>query len=161
RRPGGRGAPARGHYQRRVPKRPPRHRNAGEHGARSETLRAGTTSRDTRWTRRGLSQLEAFEVARRAPLLEDAEKLHRAAAVEPVLSAALSRLAFVVVVAGCAALEKLAGEHREADDRRHPLLLGFFRDLDRAHVTVDGVLDDVGDVLALLVQHVRKIHREA
>ena len=107
------------------------------------------------------AELETLQPARGAPLLQDAEELDRAAAVEAVLAAALSRLAFVVVVARRAVLEELLGEHREPDDGVDPLLLGLFRDLDRPHVVVDGVLDDVGDVLALLVQHVRIVHREA
>ena len=54
-----------------------------------------------------LAELEPGEPARGAPLAQDAEELHRAAAVEAVLAAALAGLALVVVVARRALLEEL------------------------------------------------------
>ena len=42
-----------------------------------------------------------------------------------------------------------------------PLGLGLLRRLDHPNVVLEGVLDDVGEVLALLVEHVREVHGEA
>jgi hypothetical protein len=89
------------------------------------------------------------------PLAQQLEERHRPSAVEAVLTASLARLSLVVVVARRALLEEALAEAREPDDRVHPLLLGRFRDLDPADVAIQGVPDDVGDVLALLAEHVR------
>jgi hypothetical protein len=88
--------------------------------------------------------------------MEEAEELDRAAAVEAVLAGAFTGLTLVVVVARRAVLEELLREHGEPDDRLHPLRLGGLGDLDRADVAIHCVADHVRDVVALLVQHVRK-----
>ena len=82
------------------------------------------------------------------------------AAVEPVADAALARLALVVVVAGRARLEEVEVELGQVEDRLHPGVLGLLRHLDRPHVVVEGVAQDVGGVPALLVEGVREVRRE-
>src|SRR5438477_4934853 len=108
-----------------------------------------------------LRNLHPGELTLRTPVFEDLHERHRTTAVWPVLAAAFARLAFVVVVARRARLEKLPPRSREADDRLHPLRLRFLRDFDGPDLMVECVLDDVRDVLALLVQHVREVHRES
>src|SRR5262249_26222575 len=70
-------------------------------------------------------------------------------------------MSLVVVVARRAILEELSAEARETDHGVDPLLLRLLGHLDRAHAALDGLAHDVGEVLALLVQHVRVVHREA
>src|SRR5207237_1683976 len=108
-----------------------------------------------------LTNLHPCKLLLRPPSFEDLHERHRTTAVWPVLAAALARLAFVVVVAGSARLEKLPPRSGEADDRLHPLRLRFLRDFDGPDLMVECVLDDVRDVLGLLVQPQREVHRES
>src|SRR5437016_1851705 len=98
-----------------------------------------------------LRNLHPRELTLRTPVFKDLHERNRTTAVRPVLAAAFARLAFVVVVARRARLEKLPPRSREADDCLHPLRLRCLRDLERSELVVERVLDDVRHVLALLV----------
>src|SRR5262249_21240336 len=106
------------------------------------------------WGNRSAGHLQSREVALRAPVGDDLEELHRPAAVEAVADAAGARLALVVVVAGGARLEEVEVELGQLEDRLDPGVLGLLGHLERAHVVVEHVAEDVGGVLALLVEGV-------
>src|SRR6056297_106001 len=110
--------------------------------------------------RRRRRQLQTDERALGAPPFEQLDEGHGTRAVAAVLQAALTGLALVVVVAGSARLEELLVHLRQVDDRLHPCVLRLAFGLDHRHAPSACLGEDVGEVLALLVEHVWEVHRE-
>src|SRR5271154_4435031 len=92
------------------------------------------------------------------PSPNDLVELDWAAAVQLAReSEAFGRHAFVIVVAGGAGLEKFLIVHRLRFDRRDPFGFRLRRRLDASRFIRLGVLDELGDVLGLLLEHVWKV----
>src|SRR2546421_8402215 len=107
------------------------------------------------------AKLETAQFAVVAPPLEHAVELDGSAAIDVREPAAFFRLAFVVVVAGCARGEKLLDHPPLRAHRLEPFLLGFGAWLDTP-CRASPCLEDQGhDVTRLLVHHVREVCGEA
>src|SRR5581483_2285562 len=112
--------------------------------------------------RSGALEFEAGEAAVVAPVFQQAAERDDAGAVGAVLAHQHAvRLPFVVVVTGRAGFKEPDAARRAGDHLLHPLLFRLLRYLQRAYLALARLLDQVGDVPALLFQHMREVGAEA
>src|SRR6185369_12119003 len=96
-----------------------------------------------------------------APFLEQFGEGDGAVAVEAVARRQRRGLALVVVVTRRAFFLEFLPHDRRRDDGLHPRLFGVLPGFHHANLTREALLDDVGEMLALFVQHVRIVGGES
>src|SRR5579872_4217200 len=128
------------------------------------TMRARRASlwrsrREASCTSSAIVQLEAFEVALLAPFGQQGVEFVDPGRVGLAVEAAGAFAALVVVVPGRAGVLEVAVEDRDLADHLHPRLLGLGGGLHGDGAALLHLLDDVGDVAGLVVEHGGHVHR--
>src|SRR6185437_7150550 len=106
-------------------------------------------------------QLQPLQTAVRPPVFEDLHKRNRPRTIRPVAGGARRKLAFVVVITRRAFLEELLPQDGQRLDGLHPIVFGVLLRLDGPHLPLAARLHDIGDMLALFVEHMREVGGEA